>query len=1164
MQPLPCQEKGDEKSDGKPAGAGREDPISPHEESVHPEQSNSTRQCFSESEKMDDAVKDMDEADGFRLRSITLPTKITTGVASIPERPAGQNRPLRPSSIASGAIEIDGYLFKRSRRFHRWVLRYCKVRSKKFFYYRNKDEPHVDEFRLLGHELKIPQHSEVKRPFCFQIVGRKPSMRNLTFAVDNQEDFDLWTEVLSNACSIQVHQVDDISEIYVKGSGPVQTRPLAVVKEMRESRDELDAPDGGPFKIPSDCNIPVLWSSKAVTRSQSVGTEARHTVLETDLTISEEALDLAVPSKKSGKPKKKGKGWLYISLRRSKKKIKSQPTLSESFHFQSQKEIHVPEDGASASSSTTGDKQMSNASEARSTQSAQTKELVMSAAMPTAVPDSKPTVKSTVKPVQSPEFKPVLVPTVSDVPPSTSAAIEKKPVVRSVTDPTDTRSPGTFRKLSDKLRLSRRKKRVSQHEDPQPSPSKPKVISNLLRVQNSKGLSRSLTQHWCVVQDSYLFCYKNNGDSKPAVSVSLVSGRVERYSSDEDLKKGHYLFRVVPNNDTDAGEFKPVVLCADAESELNKWVGEIEKHIEEVTLDAVAKGLESSRSRADSLIIPNPTTLTESAVHTDALLSQSSQQSDQRDSIGHPPYPPERPSPRKLLMKMPPMPPDDEVYFREDELSVSPPKSATKNGSSPQVFREKGSDDQNDSVLPYYIAQTDVEPGPRSSDREQENQENAYLKVEDGEENNEQVVDHGQDEKAEGTETLPSSPSEDGNGNSVLLPNNETVRVSDSLSDPDSSQGDSTCEGWLYKKTMIGTWSERYCRLTEGELCHYKNETDKKPILSMNMSGCQVCYSTREKGRHVIRIMPPNRSNNQLLSSAERDEITKWLHALKRAAKQTDVVKKTDGSNGGAITVLKESPSRWKPRRSHTFNAGDKTTHGEHSPKPALAKSYSTGEKKVEDRIGKISIEKGIDTRPFFRHYPNAKTSQMSTTSSSDGDLCGSTPSFAEMRKSVGKGKKKKKLKVSEMIDTVNVPASSMMDAYYKGTLYQKVGTTAAVWIKRWCALKELCLYVYRHANDDQPVESILLPGWEVILTKNGPRKNVIKIWHPQMKSYHFMADRSDHMHWFSCLQEAALLKGRVGDLVTSKSKAYAASSTSVSSSGTVSSFEDFSSKVQE
>jgi hypothetical protein len=1172
VQPLP----GDEQNDEKTAETDENNTNSPHEESVHPKQSNSiTRQCFSESEKVDDELKDVNDTDGFRLRSISFPTKITTGVASIPERPVGQNRPLRPSSIASGAVEIDGYLYKRSRRFHRWVLRYCKVRSKKFFYFRNKDEPHVDEFRLLGHELKIPQHSEVKRHFCFQIVGRRPNMRNLTFAVDNQKDFDLWTEVLASACSIQVHQVDDIAEIYVKGPGPVQTKPLAVMRQLWESRDESASPDGGPFKISSDRPIHMFASSKAVTRTQSVGAEVFQTVSNTDLTTSKEALDLAVPSKKSEKAKKKGKGWLYNSLRRSKKKKKGQSVLSESFHYKSKKEILVPPAAEEVSSETSlacGEKQASNTPEACSTRSVESKELATAAAMPavgpTAVVAAKsavdPTVKSTVKPTTKiSESKQVLVSSMSNTTPSSSGDGEKKPVTRTSTDPTDARSPGAFQKW----RQSRRKKKPSQPEDPQPSPSKPTVISNLLRVQSSKGHSRSLTQHWCVVQDSYLYCYKNQCDSKPAVSVPLVSGCVERYSTEEDLKKGHYLFRVVPNMDTDTGELKPVVLCADGASELDKWVSEIEKHIEEVTLDAVAKGLEPGRSRSDSLIIQNPTIPSESAVSGEA---QSNQQSDQSDSTGHPPYPPERPSPRSLLVNMP----DDEVYFLEDELSVSPPKSTTKSGSSTHshTFRKKGlgSDDQNDSVPPYYIEQEDVEPGPNSSvldpdGHDQENQENTYLEVEEGEENSEKVADHGQehmeDEKAEGTETLPVSPSKDTTASNNVLPNSETRGMSDSMSDPDYPKGgDSACEGWLYKKTMIGTWSERYCRLADGELCHYKNETEKKPILSMNMIGCQVCYTTKEKGRHVIRITPPNRSSNQLLSSAELDEITKWLHALEQAAKQTDAVKKTDGANGGVV-VLKESPSRRKPRRSNTFNAGDKAAQGDHSPKPTLTKSYSTGEKKIEDRIGKISIEKGVDSRPFTRY---SKPSQTSTASSSDGDVCGSVQAFTEMRKSVGKGKKKKKLKLSEMIDKVNVPASSMLDAYYKGTLYQKVGTTGAVWVKRWCALKELCLYVYRHASDDQPVESILLPGWEVALAKNGPKKNVIKIWHPQIKSYYFMADRPDHTHWFSCLQEAALLKGQVGDLVTSKSKGYAASSTSVSSAGTVSSFDDYSSRGHE
>lgn len=1171
MQPLAGKEEDDMNTEEGGKGINeQEEPNRPDHETSNPESSSSKRHSYGEVDEMDEPGKDLDEDDGFFGKSTTLPSRfgayVATGSASIPKRPEGQNRPLRPSSIAMGVIEIDGYLFKRSGRFRRWVQRYCKVRSKKFFCYRNKGEPPVDEFRLLGHELKTPPQHEVKRLFCFQIMGRKPGMRNLTFAADNEEDFTRWKDVLSSACSIHVHKVDDISEIYVKGSGPVQTQSLAVAKEKGRSRDELDVPDVGHWKSPSEGNTPLGGNSPALKRSRSADVDAGLRGLAYDLTMSKEALDLAVPVEKVDTPKKRG--WLYNSLRRPKKK-KTRPPLSESFQYVSKHEKMVKKSVEDVSVVITSEKKLSNTTDEASLQSSESKELPM--------------------PVQVSEFKAKLTQSVSAEPPSTSTGIVKKPAAKSVSYPTDTRSPGPLRRLSDRWRMSRKKKKP----DLQPASSTSAIISNLLFIQSNKGYSRSLTwsEHWCVLQDSYLYCYRNHGDSRPALSIPLVAGRIEECSTDGDLEKGYHLFRVIPKKGTTASglEAKPVVLRADLESELKKWVGAIENHIMEVTLGADTKrftddvtlrdGESRRRSRADSLIISNSSVLTDSAVPAGVLSSGTSRRSDLSDSIDHPPDPPERPLKHALLAKLPSLPQQDDIYFDEKELSsANSQRPKVKTGSPSLVSPKKrdDADDQNDATPPYYIDQTEVEPGPLPPHvvvdlLESEDKDHPYLRVGDGEDNNEHLPDqeerkeldggHGYEETQSGSH--PAGALADSN---VSLSNSENATAVwpvDPLAVADPPSGKVDCKGWLHKKTLIGTWSERYCRLIDGVLCHYKNENDMKPILSMSVSSCRVCYLTKEKGRHVFRVAPVHRSGNQLLATAKSEEMTRWVNALKRAAaKQPDIVRKSRGqtSNGGAVIVLKESPGRRKPKRSQTFNTNDNSDQGESSPNLALTRSSSVGqEKSLGDRIGKISIEKGLGTSRFRRYNPKLKVSQVSGTSSSDCDLSASSSSMAELRKSFGKGKKK--LKTTDMIDKANVPASAMQDASHMGYLHQKVGVTA--WVRRWCALKDLCLYVYRHANDDQPLESILLPGWEIHLTNRGARKNVMKVWHPQMKSFYFSAERSDYVQWLSCLQEAAVWSGRVGDLERLKVKPHAISSTSVSSTATASSGEgDYSSKV--
>ena len=1051
-----------------------------------------------ETDKADGELADADdEDDGFPKRSATLPSKfgryVASGTATLPKR-LPTEKPLRPSSIASGVVEIDGYLFKRSRRLRRWVQRYCKVRSKKFFYYRNKDDPPVDEFRLLGHELNIPPQPDVKRPYAFQLMSRGHGLRNLIFAVDNKQEFDQWRDVLLNACSIQVRQVNDISQIHVEGGGPGETQPLAVAKE----RCGIDGSEPCLWKVASEGHMPSSGDSPPVKRSMSAEASRGLKIVDDEWTRSKEALDLAV--ERAGTPKKRG--WLYNSLRRYRKKRRRMP-LIDSFKEDVNREMPLQEDDTNGVNFLHPDNTNATA-EKGSTRSIDSKEMKM------------PTPVST--------FKPTLKQSHSDVVESVANRGTKKEVHRTHTDP-DTRSGGVLRRLSDKWRSPSRKKK---HPDAQSTVSSMRpLLNNLLHVQNNKGLSRTSawTQYWCVLQDAYIYCYRRSAgaDPRPVLGVPLISGHVERCSTDEDVQKGNYLFRVIPKEEAGTnGDVKPVVFRACAEQELEKWVGTIRDHIKEVTEANALSSLDdnirqesetSGRSRANS--------------HNDMRV-------DQFESGDHPPDPPERPFSHQTLSAMSSLaPPDDDVYFHENDVFSLKHYSSTKSKKSIASVVGKSAVDSSEPTLPYYIDTAKV-TGPLLSpllacatgdSQEGQQQEPSYLHVEDANEISEQVVN---DETKSLDRDMENKNIREKSGLlrlEAVADNSEPFQHAafpTPLSSPEES-GEVDCEGWLSKKTMMNSWSERYCRLTDGILYHYKNETETKPILSMSVSGCRVRFVQEERGRHIFRVAAVHRSGGQLLATAESEDMTRWVNALKRAAaNQPNVVKKSQESNGRAVGAS-------KPRRSHTFHTN------ETSDKLVLERSCSNGEgRNLEDRHKSNEI-------------------QAPRTSSSEGDFIAGISSYAELRKSFGKGKKK--WKTSDMIDKTNISALGMQDASQKGILHQKVGVTA--WVRRWCALKDRCLYVYRSANDKQPVDSILLPGWEIHLTNRSARKKVIKIWHPQMKSLYFFADRVSHNGWLSSLQEATMMSGEDGsNLTVSRGKTLTASSTSVSSGATASSFE--------
>ncbi|XP_062506062.1 uncharacterized protein LOC134182641 [Corticium candelabrum] len=419
----------------------------------------------------------------------------------------------------------------------------------------------------------------------------------------------------------------------------------------------------------------------------------------------------------------------------------------------------------------------------------------------------------------------------------------KKPVVRSVTDPTDKRSSTFFGRIKWQTSLKRVGKKIV---DSQLRVTPPAEFSNLLQVRSNKLslFQTKWTEYWCAIEGQCIGCYKTGSYSRPILSVPLVCGHVERCSTD---KIGQYLFQVVPNKSVGTnGDVKPVVFRTDTEQEMERWVDAIGCHIKKVT-EADADGLNAD-------IVETRTTT--------AKRKLESFSGQCKTPVHHSGLLPSKSLPLQLL---------DDVYVSESRMTSSANLKSTSPSIHPILVGKKN---KSQPDPPYYINPNDV-VGPTKSQK------------------NTEVPDY--------------------------------IQLSE-----DGCPDEMAYEGWLYKKTLSKSWSERYCRLTDGILSLYKNETETVPMTSKSVAGCHVDFVHTKNGRHVFRVEPMYGSGEQVLATTQTEDMTHWLHALKRAAAiqpTAMTLKQVPSQESNETTVgvenITSQISRQKSQLTHTSHVNE-------------------------------------------------------------------------------------------------------------------------------------------------------------------------------------------------------------------------------------------------
>ena len=242
----------------------------------------------------------------FKSRHIKLPSKLIYKGGVVNVASLKTERPPRPSSIASSVTEIEGYLHRRGP-FRRWTCHFCRIRYKKFYCFKGKDEEQgiLTEFRLLGHEVR-PDPKDVKRPYSFSIESRIPGQRSLIFSADTREEFNRWYHILNSACSIEVRQAKNVKEMHLGGGGSVKIESLLDASKRHRSRDQIYASSrdhldfGGSMSAPEEMLDDVTKDGRRV--------------------------------KKKTKGNRRRSTWQFLSLSRRKKKDKRPALLNVNFN----------------------------------------------------------------------------------------------------------------------------------------------------------------------------------------------------------------------------------------------------------------------------------------------------------------------------------------------------------------------------------------------------------------------------------------------------------------------------------------------------------------------------------------------------------------------------------------------------------------------------------------------------------------------------------------------------------------------------------------------------------------------------------------------------------------------------------------------------------------